>query len=243
MSTLRPKEMSQIMSMIQGETWEVQAGWTALVYVATRLGIVALEASARAIAMPFPPMKTEDRPSTYAMSFSDRACLFTNGWIEAAFTTWLLAFSSRHMHPWDGALAVAAETSLLFVVDDLLYAPFHYVLHTRSLYRWVHARHHKIAHPSEGYLHASMEHPLEMAGALLLHACAVVVLCPWLCQAAVCAHLIGKAFVACLNHQPRDTDLVIYRTRHHRIHHEKRTVNYAQNVFLFDRVLSTYRDA
>ena len=41
---------------------------------------------------------------------------------------------------------------LMFVVDDLVYAPLHRFMHWRPVYWLVHKHHHKQTHPVRGYV-------------------------------------------------------------------------------------------
>ena len=208
-------------------------------HIASRFGIAILDRFSRWITTRyFPPLDTK---TSYHLSQTDRVCLVINSLLETAFLMWLLEVA--HVLPWRHSewASPLGGTLALFFADDLLYTPYHMLLHHRWCYRFLHARHHKISEPTQGYTHAAMEHPLEMLGALLLHATVVRALQPILDRSALLMHVSLKALIACLNHRDADVDLRVYGSRHHRLHHRQRTVNFAQHVFFVDRLCGTYR--
>lgn len=113
---------------------------------------------------------------------------------------------------------------------------FHIALHHRTLYKYIHAHHHKVVEPVRGYLDAGNEHPFEQIGALLLH---FSILCfikkMWMLDiTAVVSHLILKAAFSCFNHSGRDISLnfvgIRYSAKAHTLHHRLRKVHYHQIV-------------
>lgn len=210
----------------------MRAFW--LLLVAQKAATAVLDACVARFAGGRPPLHAV----AYDVRWSDRACLACNAVVETAFVARVL-HDSRAL-PWIGWTTAPGALLLLFVVDDLLYAPYHWLLHSKALYRHIHARHHRIRRPSRPYLHATLEHPAEMMGALLLHWGMLLALRPVLCCASVWAHVVLKAALACLNHCGRDVRLLGYRTAHHDLHHDKRTVNYSQTTFAWDRMMGTY---
>lgn len=173
----------------------------------------------------------------YDLSLSDRVCLMSNSIVETLFVSHIVHLARE--------LPVTTPMTLpsillLFLMDDAIYAPFHYLLHTRHLYKYIHARHHRIRRPSLSYIHATLEHPVEMIGALLLHLAMMMVLWPLLCRVSVFAHLVTKAVLACLNHCGRDVQILWYRTQYHDIHHHRYKVNFSQYSFAWDRVMGTF---
>ena len=101
---------------------------------------------------------------------------------------------------------------LIFSLDDIVYGLFHKFLHLRSVYSYVHKRHHMIAEPYAGYIHASMEHPLEMLGGLLIHTHVLLFLEHFhiLDAASMWIHVVLKAIVAIANHTGCDYDSVLF---------------------------------
>ena len=204
----------------------------AFLWALARVGVVITDAIAYRIARRFPKFETR---ASHVLSDGDCLCLLCNSVTETLFTIFVVTLDLPALTRWFPLNCIA-----LFVADDLLYAPFHYTLHHPMVYKFVHARHHRVRHPSEGYSHASMEHPLEMLGALLLHGMSIWMLWPLLDLAGVCLHLWLKALGACLNHYDHDVVTPVYRAIHHRRHHSKLKVNFAQSVFLFDRCIGTF---
>jgi len=127
---------------------------------------------------------------------------------------------------------------LIFILDDLLYAHF---LHSKYIYKWIHHRHHKISHPYKSYVNASMEHPLEMIGALFLHAFSILLLKSIVDKTCILVHILVKALGACLNHSGKNVQLYFYKTRHHHTHHLYRKYNFSQYFFIYDKVISSYK--
>jgi len=217
------------MAAVRAWLWGAAAVWACL-----RGGILAVDAIAKRVASLFPPLRTSPCP----IRPSDAACLAVNSALETAFVVW----AAR----WAGSLPRATPLSpvgaiLLFLLDDALYAPFHRLLHSKALYPLIHARHHRAVRPGGGYSHAAMEHPIEMGGALLLHACALFAAAPLLDGAAVGMHVAGKALVSVLNHCGRDVRLgPLYASRLHHAHHARGDLNFSQACFLWDRAWGTY---
>tara|TARA_B110000008_G_scaffold263084_1_gene286130 strand:+ start:1192 stop:1851 length:660 start_codon:yes stop_codon:yes gene_type:complete len=197
-----------------------------------RSGVVFLHHLSEMIAKWYNPLPKK----TYDLTYGDIVCLGFNMVTETVFTKWI----------WDYEITTISQyfpfnVLLLLVVDDLLYAPFHQFLHASYVYSWIHFRHHKVSHPSKAYLHASMEHPFEMFGALLLHALAIHLLYMYLDKCCILLHISIKGLGACLNHCGKDVMFIGYKTRHHHIHHMYQKYNFAQYIFLYDRMIGSYK--
>ena len=163
----------------------------------------------------------------HALTPTDRACLAFNSCVlEPLFLCWL----------WRATWAVpvslprvALVTPALLVADDALYTAYHWALHRhKRLFTWVHARHHTLRHPSAGYVHAAMEHPLEMAGALCIHALVVRLLRADAASAA--AHVTLKALASVANHSGRRLRWLCFDTADHARHHAKLIGDYHQMI-------------
>lgn len=205
------------------------------IFVTFRLAILLTHKLSDFIASHYPSLSYK----SYNLSFQDKIFLCLNSIIETAFSVFVIKWSYFNLIP------VRKNSPfmiiLLFVCDDLLYAPYHQFLHRTKLYRAIHMHHHKIIKPTKGYFDASMEHPFEMLGALLLHALVLYTLQPFLDMLSVFLHLLLKALCACMNHSGKDIRILgLYNAKLHHIHHEKRTTNYAQTSFIWDRMLGTF---
>ena len=136
---------------------------------------------------------------------------------------------------------------LLLVVDDMLYAPLHRLMHHHHVYRWVHKHHHRNTFPARGYIDAANEHPVEQISALSLHWAAVHIVASTagLHVGAVGAHFGVKALGACFNHTGYDVRVsflgIDYSVRSHETHHRKPQTNFAQYVMFWDRLMGTYK--
>lgn len=199
--------------------------------IAVRFGVMFVHNVSKYVSKSFPPLNTKP----HAMSIGDITCLGMNMVIETAFTVWLFNYNLVFISPF-----FPFNVLLLLVCDDLLYAPYHHLLHHRMFYKWIHFRHHKISHPSESHMHASMEHPFEMIGALLLHATMIRAFSPLLDRVSLLTHVFIKGLGACLNHSGRDVQWLGYKTKYHHLHHMHRKCNFSQYIFLYDMVVGTF---
>lgn len=146
-----------------------------------------------------------------------------------------------------GLLNTFPALYMIFLAQDLVYAPLHRFMHWRPVYPLVHKHHHRQIYPTRGYADAANEHPIEhMIG----------VACAW-------AGIFGAAYttgvhaatlfvffnihaaLAMLNHSPYDVEFsylgFTYSVKAHEMHHRKFTMNYAQYFMFWDRVMGTFR--
>ena len=203
-----------------------------VIVLGIRLAIIVLHMFSEMISNKFTPLKTQD----YKLDLGDLTCLCLNMITETCFTVWLYNYNIIVLSTF-----FPLNVLCLLVCDDLLYAPYHHALHHKNVYHWIHFRHHKISHPSKSYIHASMEHPLEMMGALLMHAFLITILHPVLDKVSILVHISIKALGACLNHSGRDVQCTLYKTRCHHLHHMYGMCNFSQYVFIYDLLIGTYK--
>lgn len=169
------------------------------------------------------------------------------------FTLHVLGFVASHAGvSWGlsdfGLLNTVPALYLMFAVDDLLYAPSHYIMHRQKLYGYIHKHHHRQWLPERGYLDAGNEHPLEQVIGLsclwgTLHAVAALT---GLHALTIVVHFTLNAALAMLNHTPFDVRAKIapgfeYSVRSHEMHHRYPQTNMAQYFMLWDRLVGTYR--
>lgn len=212
--------------------------WFVKLYIGSRLGILIMDTAIRRLVVTAPESCASSlRGEAYSMTAGDWACVIINSSVETCFVRFLLMFSVGL--PWVTFWSPASLLAL-FVLDDVLYAPYHRMLHTPALFRRIHSRHHRVHHPRRGYVHAVMEHPLEMIGALVLHALVLSACRTWLDQASVWIHTILKAAVAICNHTCKSVKVMGYSSSEHSTHHRLGIVNYAQHVFLWDKIWKTH---
>ena len=202
--------------------------------------------------LPKLPTRTGDKaPYQHPLGRLDFTYLAINSCIEFTFTNqlirllWFSPIISRAPATL-GVLNSAVALWLLLIVDDMLYAPAHRLMHWPPLYKHVHKHHHRNTFPARGYIDGANEHPLEQLIALSLHwiALYIVAYTTGLHVAAVAAHLLLKAAGACFNHTGYDLRLnflgIDYSVRAHEMHHRHPQKNFAQYVMFWDRLMGTY---
>jgi Delta7-sterol 5-desaturase len=148
---------------------------------------------------------------------------------------------------WPTRRAFALELLLYVVLFDAYFYGLHRLLHTRVLYRGVHAVHHRSTAPT--VLTALAFHPLE---ALLLVGFMPAAM--WLIPihlaslAAVSAFLSGSILLAHCGYEifPRWWERVpllnwYVTPRVHDAHHVRRDCNYSATLSIFDRAFGTLR--
>ena len=230
-------------------------GWDALrwfgAYACMRAAFfIAVDLLARAAIPRLPrlPSRKGGAPPPSDWQGLDVAFLALNSVVEFVFAQHLARrFGGGPLTTWRTLTALNGPFALwaLFVADDLLYAPFHRLLHLKVAYRHVHRHHHKTTTPSRGYLDAANEHPVEMVGALALHWVALCALSNTVGVHlhAAAAHLVLKALGACFNHMEYDLRFSVlgieYSAEAHEAHHRRSSVNYAQYVMGVDRLMGT----
>ena len=200
-------------------------------FVLTRIGIIGLHNLSRLLSNSFDDLKIKK----YKLTTGDILCLIFNSFIETCFMLWLVNYTIVTV-----SIFFPFNFILLFILDDILYAPYHHILHIKPFFSYIHFRHHKITNPSKHYIHASMEHPIEMIGALLLHSFMIYTMHSVLDKISVLMHILIKAIGACLNHSGKDVQFLLYKSSHHHLHHMYRKCNYSQYIFIYDKLIGTY---
>jgi 4-alpha-methyl-delta7-sterol-4alpha-methyl oxidase len=153
-------------------------------------------------------------------------------------------YEARHIHlgPWPAWWGVLAQLALFLVVDDALFYGLHRALHTRWLFRHVHARHHRIHAPFA--LTGAIMHPIEW---VLISGLVVVV--PLL--VGMHAHVLWMCVVLrqwgnAEFHAGVEGGWSLFSrlpgsggVRHHDQHHARMAGNYAALFTFWDRMLGT----
>jgi sterol desaturase/sphingolipid hydroxylase (fatty acid hydroxylase superfamily) len=146
------------------------------------------------------------------------------------------------------ALRVLAEVALVVIAFEAYFYAVHRLLHTRTLFRRVHAVHHRSKTPT--VLSALSLHPVEatlIAGFLPaamavveLHLLSVAIASVYLSASIALAHCGYEVFPRALARVPvlgwYVTPLV------HDAHHSRVDANYGATLNVFDRLLGTFRD-
>ena len=146
-----------------------------------------------------------------------------------------------------GPINTAVALYLLFVVDDLFYAPAHYIMHWAPFYPYVHKHHHRQIVPRRGYADAGNEHPLEQVIGLSI-VWATIRIVGRLCGLhafTILVHFVLYAALALLNHTSLDVSFRVlgfdYSVGAHEMHHRNPDCNMAQYWMYLDRLMGTYR--
>jgi sterol desaturase/sphingolipid hydroxylase (fatty acid hydroxylase superfamily) len=89
------------------------------------------------------------------LQWIDFLYLSINQVIEYVFMLNVIQFSLQHTHVYWSVSDVSPLNTvlglyLLFVVDDLLYAPSHYFMHWKYIYPYIHKHHHRQILPKRG---------------------------------------------------------------------------------------------
>jgi lathosterol oxidase len=235
--------------------WGLPAVWWLMAYAFVRvalLGFVDGFVWAMGPRLPALPSRTGPKPVyQHSINVTDVVYLVVNSAVEFVFAEQIshLLWHSASIVRAPGGLGILNGPLafwLLLVVDDMLYAPLHRVMHHPSVYRYVHKHHHRNTFPARGYVDAANEHPVEQLAALTLHWLAVLIVSrlSGLHVLAVGAHFGAKALGACFNHTGYDVRLsflgIDYSVRAHEMHHRKPHTNFAQYVMWWDRLMGTY---
>merc|ERR1711871_528761 len=134
---------------------------------------------------------------------------------------------------------------------DLIYVPFHRLLHVPALYPDIHKHHHRQAVPFRGTFDGINTHPLEFAFGEFLHVWALqvagnfstTVLGAKLPYFGVLAFLITGGLMASLNHTRFGIRIpFVYDVRTHDVHHRKPRSNYCQFVPWFDMLYGSFEE-
>jgi len=147
-----------------------------------------------------------------------------------------------------GVFNTVCAVMVMFIVQDIFYAPTHRFLHWRPVYPYIHKHHHRQIFPVRGYLDAGNEHPVEHF---------IGTSCTWI-AVYTAVHTTGAhaviiftffnihAALAMLNHSPYDVDINLifmnYNVKAHEMHHRKFTTNYAQYWLGIDHLMGTYME-
>lgn len=155
----------------------------------------------------------------------------------------LLRLSGVHTGPLPPWWVIGGQILFFFYLDDFLYYWSHRLLHTRWLYKTIHAWHHRIVTPWA--ITGNYMHPLELSltggvaliGPLLLgsHVVTVWLWFVWRQWEAAEGHC-GYDFPWSPSHLLPGND----GARHHDMHHARVKGNYAGFTPIWDRIFGTF---
>jgi len=213
-----------------------------LVFIISRFGIAFLQTM---LWLTIPAKKSENddqkkentKNTNESLSDTDKLYIATNQFVETTFLCFILRMGSflpnndfDSIYSPSVLLTILRTISFVFRTvlvsllllygDDMLYEPFHRLLHkNKFLYKHIHLHHHQAKRPRRGYVDAINEHPLEMGGALILNAFVILICRPVLNRASLALSLFLKATFAIINHLDRDFCIGFYDAKRHRLHH------------------------
>jgi len=181
----------------------------------------------------------------------DWLCLSTSSVLETIFSLNIINLCVKNENIlWSlkdvGLLSFVVPIPLIFILDDIMYAQLHYMLHNKHFYPYVHKQHHKQYYPYRGYDDAGNEHPLEqILGQILVYISIVFVSSHIKIHVlSILIQFILYAFFAITNHLPKklETRMIgfLYQNKLHEIHHAKQSVNFSQNCPVWDIFMGTY---
>lgn len=139
-----------------------------------------------------------------------------------------------------------------FIVYDAFYAPFHRVLHHRSIYAYVHKHHHRQVVPTRGNNDAINVHPFEFIVGEYLHVITIFLVSRFMLTIHAVACVLFLAMggaLATLNHTRLDVNMLrlpfaeipIFGVRAHDTHHAVPNSNYGQYTMFWDYVMGTFK--
>mmetsp|Transcript_12923 Transcript_12923/g.19573 ORF Transcript_12923/g.19573 Transcript_12923/m.19573 type:complete len:256 (+) Transcript_12923:49-816(+) len=227
------------------------------------LAAVALkEASLQGIIDPFvnwlgsfvDPLPTRQGPKPATgrpLDYKDYAFLVINAFIETVFLCHLavyVVYDPSVERSLSGLAILNGPVALYLVIifNDLLYAPFHRMLHIPALYKHIHKHHHRILYPFRGSMDARNEHPVEQVTAMGLWFAAykMATACVGIHALAVLVHTTLMVLGTGFNHTGFDVNFRIlgieFSVRAHEMHHRKPNSNYGQLCMWFDHLMGTY---
>eukprot|EP00514_Thraustochytrium_sp_LLF1b_P012871 CAMPEP_0184545516 /NCGR_PEP_ID=MMETSP0199_2-20130426/4358_1 /TAXON_ID=1112570 /ORGANISM="Thraustochytrium sp., Strain LLF1b" /LENGTH=251 /DNA_ID=CAMNT_0026939821 /DNA_START=148 /DNA_END=903 /DNA_ORIENTATION=- len=127
-----------------------------------------------------------------------------------------------------------------FALYDILYVPFHGILHMRGIYKYIHKHHHRNAAPFRGNIDASNTHPVEFLVGEYLHLLVVYIVPGHVL--AVAFFLIFGGLLASMNHTRLDLSIPgIFNVRAHDKHHHMPQSNYGQYTMFVDKLIGTFQ--
>ena len=195
------------------------------------------------------------------LRWTDYAFVTCNKLVTVAYVVYAAtSIRAAEWVAWDAASAwpvwalvpsCVATVLLTLGCYDLIYVPFHRLLHVPALYPYIHKHHHRQAVPFRGTFDGINTHPLEFAFGEFLHvwalhvagAFATRVLGVQLPVQGALAFLITGGLMASLNHTRFGIRIpFVYDVRTHDVHHRKPRSNYCQFVPWFDLLYGTFEE-
>ncbi|CAJ1359774.1 unnamed protein product [Effrenium voratum] len=191
-------------------------------------------------------------PKLEVLEFHDLCYLALNTLVEFLGMNHIMSFllgaaveyQSRNFNIFNGPLAFIAA----FVLNDVIYYPFHLVAHRRIFYPYCHKQHHRQFVPFRGYADAANQHPLEQMYGFCIWIGSLWIISKLMGLHAATAWLgtLAWAILNICNHLPYDTALHLplpypALPKDHNTHHRFPNTNFATLSTMTDRMFGTFR--
>ena len=188
------------------------------------------------------------------LSTTDHAFVAFNRYVQVPFVTFHImqyCYTASNVR-WEAEELTVANTvgalAFCFALYDFVYYWFHYFLHHRALYQYVHKHHHRQMAPSRGNEDAVNVHPFEFGCGEYLHLLALYCV-PSIHVYAIALFIITAGIFASLNHTRHDVHIgpsvegmgALYSVKAHDVHHHIYNYNYGQYTMLWDHVFGSYK--
>jgi sterol desaturase/sphingolipid hydroxylase (fatty acid hydroxylase superfamily) len=146
------------------------------------------------------------------------------------------------------AVAALWQVPTMFVIYDFFYTLFHWALHLKWIYGWIHKHHHRQMSPFRGFTDAINVHPFEFLVGDYNHLLALFILTR-IPVVGEDVHAFTYIFfvlfgglLASLNHTRTDCHVLwgTYDVKYHDMHHRMPDCNFGQYIMLWDKVFGTF---
>ncbi|MES1920085.1 hypothetical protein MHBO_001804 [Bonamia ostreae] len=173
--------------------------------------------------------------------------LVVNRFTTVSFVYFLSRFCCSTQIKWDIKEATITNTLLplpaAYLTYDFFYFIFHWTLHRKQIYGYIHKHHHRQRSPTRGYIDASNVHPLEFVIGEYLHILSLSLM-PALHGYSILIFFVLSAFMNSLNHTRFDVHWFfnLYDVKNHDIHHRLPNNNYCIYSRCWDVIFGTFRE-
>jgi sterol desaturase/sphingolipid hydroxylase (fatty acid hydroxylase superfamily) len=139
---------------------------------------------------------------------------------------------------------------VMYIVFDFFYTIFHWALHIKAIYGYIHKHHHHQKAPSRANVDAVNVHPIEFFLGEYNHLLTVYL---WCCVGNMRLHIVGAllflgvgGILAGLNHTRFDIcfcifGVAVFDSKFHDVHHRIPQSNYGQFSVFWDHIFGTFR--
>jgi sterol desaturase/sphingolipid hydroxylase (fatty acid hydroxylase superfamily) len=179
----------------------------------------------------------------------DNLCIYANKLLTIPFAYHFIQYITTSPSVAWGVGSMSLKNTLidflaLVILYDLSYFSFHWLLHRRAIYPFIHKQHHRQRSPCRGNTDGLNAHPVEYIVSAYLHLLAIYIIPTHVVTA--CAFLAVGAVIGSLNHTRLDIRLggaagFLYKASNHDVHHRFPDNNFGQYSSIWDKLFGTYR--